>query len=148
MKKLMLGLFLLACTLTFAKDKPYYTYTNIQTIGGYPLVGGGVRFIKGKTSLDISANAIPLGTIFFHTKALLLLYPVKGVYLGGGLGLLNEPENVIKGISGSFEGSLGYEWKTKKERRIFVEANAITPFQKPIDGVSRVWPGLTFGYGF
>ncbi len=150
MKKLILAICLFTSILAVARGKPYYTYTDVQAIGGNPLVGGGMRFLGGRTSIDISGNVLPtngFSPLIFHTKAQLLLYPVKGVYLGGGLGLLNEPET-LSGVTGSLEGSFGLEWRTRQGRHFFLEASAVAPFQKPSGNALRVWPGLTFGYGF
>jgi len=90
---------------------------------------------------------MPVKDPIFHTKGLYLFYPYqKGFYLGTGLGVLKEPES-LKSVTGSFEGALGYQWETTKNTRIFLEANAILPFQKP-QGTVRAWPGLSIGIGF
>ena len=129
-----------------ATEKPYFLYGDIQAMGGYPMVGMGVRSQKGIHAFDFAGNACPLNQpssfAIFHLRSLYILNPEKtNFYVGAGLGMLNEPETI--GISGSFESALGYQWKN----RIFAELNAIVPF-KTSDSISPVWPGLTLGFGF
>jgi hypothetical protein len=150
-KKVLFSFCFLMTALVCAQQKPFYTYTDVQAMGGYPLIGGGIRFLSGRISLDFSGNFMPyngFSPLTFHTKGQVLFYPLSGLYVGTGLGLLNEPEGLIKGVSGTVEGSLGLEWRTRHNRHLFLEGTAIAPFQKPQGDVLRVWPSLTFGYGF
>lgn len=129
-----------------AVETPNFVYADVQAMGGHPMVGFGFRTQKGVHALDVSGNIRPVippePLIIFHLKSLYLVYPQqKGFYLGGGLGLLNDPESVE--VSGSFESTIGYQWKN----RLFIEGNAIVPF-KQSQALVPVWPGLTFGVGF
>lgn len=134
-----------------AQSQPFFIYSDIQAMGGHPLIGGGIRFKDRKLSLDFSGNALTkdsrFSSLIFHTKAQLLFYPMKSLYFGAGLGLLKEPET-IKGISGSWEGAIGFEWRTYRHRHFFLEVGSISPFKKPKADILKVWPSLTFGYGF
>lgn len=134
-----------------ANDKPFFTYSDIQAMGGHPLVGGGIRFKDKRLSLDFSGNFLPnskLTSLVFHTKAQLLFYLWSNLYIGAGLGLLNEPAT-IKGLCGSLESCLGLELHIRKSNHFFLEFGAVSPFKKPQDPhVLKIWPSLTFGYGF
>jgi hypothetical protein len=130
----------------YAAEKPYFSYADVQAMGGHPMVGAGFRVQKGVHGFDFSGNTCPLSPPdslnIFHVKSLYLIYPKqKGLYLGGGLGLLNDPDSIK--VSGSFESAIGYQWKN----RLFIEGNAIVPF-KQSQALVPVWPGLTFGVGF
>ena len=138
---------LIFAILGSAAEKPYFSYGEVHAMGGYPMVGIGIRTQKNIHAVDFSANTCPLNPpkslIVFHLRALYLIYPAReGLYLGAGLGFLNEPET-IKRSSGSFESALGYQWKN----RIFLEGNAIVPFKKS-DILPPIWPGLSLGFGF
>ena len=161
MKKII-AFILVAFVCQAAQPPRYYGYGSVHMMGGYPMVGVGLRTQKGINGFDISGSAFPYFTRFadlpFHIKSLYLFHPrSKGIYLGAGLGLLNEPETIR--ISGSFEGSFGFEWRIKKGNVFFLEADVIGPFRKSIrrvykDGKAELqekralWPGLSFGYGF
>ena len=78
----------------------------------------------------------------FQLRGLYLVYPTEnGLYLGAGMGLVNEKE-VLDHISASIEGSLGYQWNNN----LFLEITATAPLSKT--PAAKVWPGLTIGYGF
>ncbi|MES2273197.1 MAG: hypothetical protein V4487_03300 [Chlamydiota bacterium] len=139
-----------------AEEKSYFGYGDIHAMGGYPMLGIGVRAKTGIHCLDLSGNISPLPGLLhgkfspalFHVRGLYLIYPQQeGIYLGGGLGFLNEPETLVH-PGGSFEGALGYQWRRAHKNPLFLEANAIAPFEKPGGKSLRVWPGLTFGLGF
>jgi hypothetical protein len=138
---------LIARLCNAAANPPYYTYGSVHMMAGYPMVGIGIRTQKGVNGFDFSASALPYFVRFsnfaFHCKGLYLFHPKsKGVYMGAGLGLLQEPVN-LGGISGSGEGSFGLEWQTRKGNMFFFEADVIAPFPN-----WKLWPGLSFGYGF
>lgn len=129
-----------------ATETTYFIYGDVQTMGGYPMIGTGVRLQKGIHSFDLSGNFCPLNPPqslnIFHLKSLYLVYPKqREFYYGGGLGILSEPESIR--VSGSFESTIGYQWKN----RIFLEGNVTVPF-KQSQVVSPIWPGLTLGFGF
>ncbi len=129
-----------------ATEKPYFAYVDVHAMGGYPMVGAGVRTQKGIHAFDLSGNTcslnLPTSLNIFHVRSLYLVYPKQvGFYCGGGLGLLNEPETIQ--ISGSFESAIGYQWK----KQFFLEGHIIVPF-KQSPPLTPVWPGLTLGYGF
>jgi hypothetical protein len=149
MKKIALFLVFFASMCNAGTQPPYYTYGTVHMMGSIPMLGIGLRTQKGSNGFDISANALPYFVQFsnfaFHLKGLYLFHPAgKGLYMGAGLGVLNEPE-LIRGISGSWEGTFGFEWQTRKGTMFFFEANAIGPFSA---STFPVWPGLSFGYGF
>ena len=161
MKKI--AAFILTAFFCNAAELPrYYGYGSVHMMGGYPMVGIGLRTQKGINGFDISGSALPYFTRFsdlpFHIKSLYLFHPKsKGVYLGAGLGVLNEPETV--GISGSFESSFGFEWRVKNGNAFFLEGDVIGPFRKSTRRVYKngkieiqekraIWPGVSFGYGF
>ncbi|OGN63663.1 MAG: hypothetical protein A3E80_02720 [Chlamydiae bacterium RIFCSPHIGHO2_12_FULL_49_9] len=133
-------------TLGYTTEKPYFIYGDVHAMSGYPMVGAGVRAQKGIHAFDFSGNTCllnpPNSLNIFHLRSLYLVYPKQvGFYLGGGLGILNEPETIE--ISGSFESAIGYQWKN----RVFLEGSTIVPF-KQSQALAPVWPGLTFGVGF
>ncbi len=136
---LLLALFPCVCWATI--------YADLQTLGGYPLVGMGFRTQKGIHGLDLSFNACPLNPPLslstFHLRGLYLLYPAKeGLYFGTGAGIVSEWE-ILQGPGPSIEGALGFSFK-----RIFFEIDTTLP----IDALSLyrwpLWPGLTLGVGF
>lgn len=138
MKKITLLLILLTSAL---HADPTFLYGNVHAMGGIPMVGLGLR----SGSLDLSASA--LSPSLFHTRALYLIHPLhQGLYIGSGFGMLAEAES-IRGVSASAEATIGFQWQTKKRRSFFIEANATAPVEKP-SGTARVWPGVTFGFGF
>lgn len=144
MKKSLCLLAILFATLGNAKDTSYFIYGDAQAMGGLPMTGVGVRTQKGMHGFDCSTNVcflhLPNSLNIFHAKSLYLIYPRQtGLYFGGGLGILNEPESTK--ITGSFEGSVGFQW----HRQIFVELNAIAPFS---GALTPIWPGATVGFGF
>jgi hypothetical protein len=146
MKTFTFLLMLASALLGHATEKPYFTYGDVHTMGGYPMIGVGGRAQKGIHAFDLSINASPLSLPaslnVFHLRSLYLVYPKQtGLYVGGGLGLLNEPETVK--VSGSFESAIGYQWKS----RIFLEGSAMVPLKQSEASVP-VWPGVTVGYGF
>jgi len=146
MKKIIYFLALLLSTVGIAEERPYFFYGDAHTMGGYPMVGVGIRSQKGIHAFDFSGNICPLNAPgsfnLFQLKSLYLIYPgQKGFYFGEGLGFLNEPETVKLSVSAEF--AIGYQWKN----RIFFEGNATVPF-KHIGMFSPVWPGLTLGFGF
>lgn len=151
MKKIICFLlFVLVTNCAFSNPVSGSTYVDLHALGGYPLVGIGIRCKKEKHGYDLSGNILPfippeIKYTTFHLKSLYLFYPMReGFYLGTGLGLLNLSEN-LDGITCSFEGTVGYQWKFSKNSTIvFLEANTIMPITKSI----LVWPGLTFGFGF
>lgn len=146
MKKLML-ISLLTCSLTgvaFA-ETTHHPYVEFRWMGAVPMAGFGYRAKNDQNGIDFSAAFRTFHLhrhIVFHAKGQYLYYPIptNGFYTGVGLGCLTEES--IHGVTGSFEPSLGYNWK-----HIFIEANAIIPFKKP-DGTIRVWPGVSVGVGF
>ena len=158
--KIFLCLFVfLFAVLGHAEEKPYFSYGDVHAMGGYPMVGIGFRAQKDVHAFDLSANACPWNPprslTVFHFRALYLIYPAKeGLYFGAGLGFLNEPET-MKRMSGSFEGAIGWQGKLGRRARIFLEVDGIVPFHKAyaaspqgIQLMSRIWPGLTTGFGF
>lgn len=148
MKKILsIAVLVLPCLFLSGRES-FFIYGDVHAMGGYPMVGLGLRAQQGVHAFDISGNLMPLNGRIFHAKGQYLFYPYQnGFYLGAGLGLLNEPET-LKNITGSFEGTLGYQWNTSKNTRIFLEANGIVPSQKPDGSTVRVWPGLSLGIGF
>lgn len=153
MKTLLLALLALS-SVAFAKDN--WFYGSAHALGGYPMVGIGIRSTHGSHGLDLSGNVCPLNKlspVIFHAKGQYLFYPVKDfLYLGGGLGVLNEPES-MKRISGSFEGTLGCQWGLSRKNTFFLQANLTVPFDKPelpdrSEFTARMLPGLTAGIGF
>jgi hypothetical protein len=146
MKKVLCLLALTFAVLGKATEKLYFTYGSVQAMGGYPMIGAGVRTQKGIHTFDFSGNICPIRppvTLnIFHLRSLYLVYPNRtGLYFGGGLGLLNEPETIK--ISGSFESAIGFQWAN----RIFLEGSAIVPL-KQSPAISPIWPVLTLGFGF
>jgi len=144
MKTVVCFLTLIFAVVSNAAEKPHFIYGDVHAMGGYPMIGVGVRTQKGIHALDFSGNTCPLnppGSLSsFHLRSLYLVYPKQtGFYFGGGLGILNEPESIK--ITGSFESAIGYQWSN----RIFLEGNAIWPFKTH---PAPVWPGLTLGFGF
>ncbi len=127
-------------------ESRYFVYGDAQAIGGYPMTGVGIRRQSGIHAWDISGNVCPLNPPaslqLFHVRGLYLIYPKEqGLYLGGGLGALNDPTTI--NFSGTIEGALGYEW----QNRVFFELNGIAPIQQS-PPIAPVWPGLTLGMGF
>lgn len=60
----------------------------------------------------------PVSLETFQLRGLYLIYPKeKGLYLGVGMGLVNEKE-LLDHVSASIEGSLGYQWNNN----LFLEA--------------------------
>jgi hypothetical protein len=146
MKKTIFFLAIVLAVWGHAAERPYFAYGNVHAMGGYPMVGLGVRAQTGIHAFDVSGNFCPLNlpdTLqIFHLKSLYLFYPARAnFYVGGGLGLLNEPETT--GFTGSFESAIGYQWAN----RFFIEGNAIAPFAQS-RALLPVWPGLTLGFGF
>lgn len=81
-----------------------------------------------------------------EVRGLYLLYPKqKGIYLGSGFGFIHEAENLRYG-SASFDAVVGYQWKTRKGRNLFLQVEGILPF-KDIS-CAPILPTLTFGIGF
>ncbi len=146
MKKLLVTFLVLTTCCLSTVSASSFAYTNFHALAGNPMVGGGLRLQGLSTSLDISASTLPGSFDTFHVKSQLLFYLMRNIYLGAGLGVLKDPES-LKGITGSFEGSLGLEWQTRRGRHFFAEFGVIAPFQTPKDN-TRVWPGLSLGYGF
>ena len=147
MRKIIAFLFPIFAFLFSADQLPYYSYGTLHMMGGYPLVGIGLRTQKGVNGFDFSASALPYFVQFsnfvFHLKGLYLFRPVgKGLYMGTRLGFLQEPE-MVRGISGTWEGTFGLEWQTKNGNMFFLEADVIGPMSN-----WSIWPGLSFGYGF
>jgi hypothetical protein len=124
-------------------ESSFFTYGSVHSMGGRPMAGIGLRSHQEVYALDLSLNmASPYSSKLFHVKSLCLIYPGQSsLYLGGGLGVLNDPESIH--FSGSFESALGFQLADKA----FLEANAIIPFKKDAS-VGRVWPGVTLGYRF
>ncbi len=150
MKKYLL-LFLIAVSAgASAKEKNFFGYGDVSTMGSHPMVGVGVRSRTGIHAFDFSGHVMPwnrFSPFIFHMKGIYLLYPQReGFYCGSGLGLLNEPRS-LKSVTGSLEATLGYQTKNEDNAPIFFEANLIAPFIEP-QGALRVWPGFTLGYGF
>ena len=152
MKKtaILLILLVLVGVKVFAEEKPSYFYGSLSTLGG---IGGGYRYQQGVHGFDIAGNMLPFIEFnVLHGKALYLFHPTgKGFYLGGGLGIgaLYTRRNGFDSVT-LYEAALGYEWKKANGTRIFLEANAITPFPSFHDKKLSpdVWPGITFGIGF
>ena len=153
MKSSLCLLVLIFANLGNAVEKPYFTYGNVHAMGGYPMIGAGVRAQKGIHAFDFSGNICPLkpphSFQLFHVRSLYLVYPKQtGLYFGGGLGILNDPETIQ--ISGSFESTMGFQWGN----RIFLEANPFVPFKNSFTTRTGkqvhfyICPGLTFGFGF
>jgi len=145
MKRFILSLFLISAVYVSAAEKPVLFYGDIQTLGGYPMVGIGARGQSGIHGFDLSMNSCglnpPSSLAIYHAKGLYLVYPqAKGLYLGAGLGVFNERE-IMNKARPAMEFSLGYQWK-----KVFVEMNATAPFEYTIH--DRVIPGLNIGYGF
>jgi len=157
------ALFLLLSLACFAETNPFYSYGNVHMMGGYPMVGVGLRSRQAAHGIDVSGSIFPyftgISNFMFHAKGLYLYRPGgKSVYIGAGLGLLSQPE-VMRQVSGSWEGSFGFEWRTKRGSLFFLEADGIAPFRKATVRVHKgnkeelrekrhVWPGVTFGFGF
>lgn len=163
MKRAIAFVFLFA-VICHAKDLPrYYGYGSVHMMAGIPMVGMGLRTQKGMNGFDLSGSAFPYFIRFsdfaFHLKGLYLFHPAgKGLYFGAGLGLLNETE-ILRGISGSWEGSFGFEWRIRNGNAFFLEADVISPFRKGVRQVYKgdqivleetraIWPGVAFGFGF
>lgn len=155
MKKVICSVFLALSTVVVADEISTSGYVDFHALGGYPMVGIGLRSKEGMHGFDFSGHILPyvpelrlpeLGHTTFHIRGLYLFYPnEKGLYLGTGLGMVNARENLEK-MSGTFEGTFGYQWKTSDRTMLFLEANVIAPFETPVG--ARVWPGLTLGFGF
>lgn len=152
MKKVLFFLLISSfATLAYSEENSRFVYGEIQTIGGLPLTGVGWRMKKEHHGVDFSTSFLPLNAFHpfvFHAKTQYLFYPktTNGLYAGIGLGLFNEPES-IKGITGSFEPGIGYQWCPAEKVHLFIEATGIVPFKKP-EGAARVWPGISFGIGY
>ncbi len=154
MKKLFWVLFAALCvgflSPAFAKERNFFGYGDVSSMGAHPMVGGGVRSKNGIHAFDFSGHVMPwnrFSPFIFHMKGVYLFYPrEEGLYCGTGLGLLNEPAS-LKSVSGSIEAAIGYQSKNENQAPMFFEANLIAPFIEP-QGAMRVWPGLTLGYGF
>lgn len=149
--KTTIAFLLMIASFAAAETSSYFGYGDLHAMGGYPMVGLGVRVQEGFQGMDFSANICPLNPPkslrLFQIRGLYLYYPKRvGFYCGGGLGLLNEPET-LKHLSGSLEAVIGYEWKIARTIPIFLAVNGTVPFSHPYV-VGRVWPGLTFGLGF
>ena len=144
MKKILLFSILLVGFTLKAQCSQFF-YTDTHAMGGHAMIGLGTRMQKGYYALDLSLNSRSI--VFdknglYHSRALLLAYPMRsGFYFGGGMGYLNEPESMKKS-SGSIEGCLGYEWRSG----VFFQTNATNPLQKTT--AAKVWPGMTLGYRF
>jgi len=146
MKKFAL-LSLLTCSLTGLAhaETTQHPYVEFRSMGAIPMVGFGYRVKGTHHGFDLSTAFRTFHynkPIVFHSKGQYLYYPMptNGFYTGVGVGCLTEES--IRGVTGSFEPSIGYNWK-----HVFIEANAIVPFKKP-EGTIRVWPGLSVGVGF
>jgi hypothetical protein len=128
-----------------------FSYGDVHTLGGYPMVGGGIRAEQGMVGIDLSANACPLNfpksLSVFHLRGLSLFYPLRGIYIGCGVGYFNEPESI--GMGSSFEGSLGLEWKMGRHAAVFAEIDATLPLMLlKLGDAPTIWPGLTTGFCF
>jgi|SRR5579872_1469325 len=150
MKKFLCAALIAFSTVAFAKERNFFGYGDVSTMGARPMIGVGLRSKNEIHAFDISGHVMPwnrFSPFIFHAKGIYLFYPWKeGFYCGSGLGLLNEPKS-LKNVTGSIEASLGFQIKNEDNAPIFFEANLIAPFLKP-QGTLRVWPGLTLGYGF
>ena len=119
-------------------------------------IGGGRRCQDGKHGYDFSAHLIPLIQVnAIHLKGSYLHYPNnKGFYIGGGLGAMFGRMYISQGTPsthpadftfGTIEGTAGYQWKTEKQRNLFVEFN-LTHLLQP-DPIIPL-PCVTFGVSF
>jgi len=149
MKKILFTLLLASASFAHAKEKPYFSYGDLSTMGSQPMLGFGVR-TQNVHAIDLSVQIMPwnrFSPFIYHVKAAYLFYPTKtGFYCGSGLGFLNEPGS-LKNPSGSLEGVIGYQSTNPDTAPTFFELNLIAPFREPV-GTFRVWPGITLGYGF
>lgn len=157
MRKLTCAIATICTLFAFSAEKKMFTYVDIHAMGAYPMVGVGVRTQKGFHAFDLSANVYPLSPLdtlhIFQVRALYLIYPLmQGLYVGGGIGVLKDPE-IMKRPSGSLEATVGYQWSN----HAFLEFNLSKPFKKfysehkearDIQVMPGVWPGVTFGIGF
>lgn len=150
MKKFLLLSLMAAASAIFAKERNFFGYGDVSTMGSHPMVGVGFRSKNGIHAFDLSGHVMPwnrFSPFIFHAKGIYLLYPrQEGFYGGSGLGLLNEPRS-LKSMTGALEATLGYQTKNEDNAPIFFEANLIAPFLEPQNAM-RVWPGFTLGYGF
>ncbi|MBM3202126.1 MAG: hypothetical protein FJZ56_06945 [Chlamydiae bacterium] len=119
-----------------------FVYGDLHTLGNYPMIGGGIRFRDGKHSLDFSGNfstkeqhaSFPL----FHLRGIYSTFPgFLGIYIGGGVGLVNEPKKF--GMTASVESAVGMQWS-----HLFMEASSTVPFNDR----TQVLPGISVGLGF
>jgi len=146
MKKIIFSLLLIFTSYSYANENKIFSYMDTHAMGGYPMVGFGSRYQGGIHGFDISMNTCvlrpPFSLEIFQLRGLYLVYPKeKGLYLGAGMGLVNEKE-LLDHVSASIEGSLGYQWNNN----LFLEVTATAPLAKT--SAVKVWPGLTIGYGF
>lgn len=145
MKKLLVICFLILSTTLIEGHPNFFGYGELGTLGGYPMVGAGLRLTKRHHGFDYSGEFMPLSPRIFHFKGLYLYSPwQEGFYMGAGLGLVNEPES-LKHLSGSAEGAIGYHWQTTNGMQLFVEAGATAPFASH---AAKVWPTVRIGVGF
>ena len=128
-----------------------FLYGKLNSMGGYPMTGAGIRIKKGFSGLDISGSVVPingLSPVIYTAKANYLFFPIQeGFYLGLGAGALTEPES-IKGISAFAEGNVGYQWRIKGKSHIFIEGSAIAPYKANKSVTGAIWPSVAFGFGF
>lgn len=128
-------------------DKTHFGYGEFGSIGGYPAIGGGYRMWSGHHGFDISGKTlpwIPFGVA--EVRGAYLFYPKqKGLYFGGGVGLIRELEIKLYG-NPTFDVLAGYQWKTARGRDLFFQVEGIAPFKKTC--CSPIWPAISFGIGF
>jgi len=146
MTRVLMTLLTLMMGHVYAAEVTQFFYGDVHAMGGYPMVGGGMRMHSNQHAFDIGGNTCPLhppqSLSVWHLKSQYLFYPTKETYyFGGGLGLLNEPETIH--FSGCLEASLGIEWK----QHLFLEVGGIVPFRSS-KNTAPVWPSLTVGMGF
>lgn len=148
MKTIAFAIGILCACVSYGSLPHFYGETH--AMGGIPMVGVGMRDHKFKQGYDFSVNVCPLNppeSLFvFHARGVYTVYPArKGMYFGGGLGVLNWPETI--GVTGSLEGTLGYEWVLSNRSIVFLQANVIAPFKRDQFNFP-IWPGLSLGTGF
>lgn len=139
---------ILTISAAYADTTTFYTYGTVQAMDGYPMIGTGLRLTNGAHNLDLLGSVLPINKfdeIVFHTKLQYLMCPLQhAFYLGGGVGVLTDPE-LRKGLIPSYEWTIGYGWIRGDKKHIFLEANASVPFYGKGD---IILPGISFGLGF
>ncbi len=131
-------------TLTPISDqRESFGYAAYGTTVVIPSAGVGYRFVPSNFfAIDVSLTAPVVFTlVLYDIKAMALLYPFgKGLYLGAGVGfspLGTATHQVAKkffptdskdvGVAVFGRACVGYEWKTSKDRSMFVQVSGAFP---------------------